>query len=69
MEEQKTAIDIREKIMEKMRSEGRTLQWLSNETGIKYATLHSCVKRMLFALSQENLDKIQTALGTIFNQE
>lgn len=68
MDEQKTAIDVREKIMGKMNMEGRSLQWLSNKTGIKYATLHSCVSRRLFALTPENLSKINEALGTTFAQ-
>lgn len=68
MEEEVTTTDVRQIIMNKMDREGRTLQWLSNETGINYNTLHSCIKRLLFSLSQENLEKINKALGTTYEQ-
>lgn len=68
MEDEKLVEDIREVIMNKMDAEGRTLQWLSDKTTINYNTLHSCIKRKLFSLSLENLEKINEALGTSFQQ-
>lgn len=58
--------DVRELIMVKMDNEGRTIQWLSDKTGINYNTLHSLIKRKLFSMSQENLNKINEALGENF---
>lgn len=69
MAKEKIAEDVRQIIMNKMDSEGRTLQWLANETDINYNTLHSCIKRLLFSLSQENLEKINKALETDFTLE
>tara|TARA_R110000868_G_scaffold106444_3_gene291933 strand:- start:1827 stop:2036 length:210 start_codon:yes stop_codon:yes gene_type:complete len=68
MAKEKVIDDVRDVIMEKMNSEGRVLTWLSNTTEISYDTLNSCLKRKLFSLSQENLEKINKALGTSFQQ-
>ncbi len=68
MAKEKVIDDVRDVIMEKMNSEGRVLTWLSNTTKISYDTLNSCLKRKLFSLSQENLEKINKALGTSFQQ-
>jgi len=69
MAKPKEIVDIRASIMDKMVKEGRTLQWLSKETGINYNTLHSCLRRQLFTLSKENLDKINNALISDFKFE
>ena len=66
MAKEKVALDVRELIDTKMTDEGRTLQWLSDKTEINYNTLHSCIKRKLFTLSTENLEKINEALGTTY---
>jgi len=66
MAKEKVVEDVRDTIMNKMDNEGRSLTWLSNKTDINYNTLHSCISRKLFTLSQENLDKINEALGTNF---
>jgi len=66
MAKEKIATDVRETIMNKMDNEGRSLVWLAEKTGINYNTLHSCIKRKLFTLSEENLEKINKALGTDF---
>lgn len=66
MPKEKVVADPRELIMNKMEEEGRTLTWLAEKTEINYNTLHSCIKRKLFTLSQDNLDKINEALGTNF---
>ena len=68
MAKEKILTDVRDVIMEKMNSEGRVLTWLSNTTGIPYDTLNSCLKRKLFSLNDENLVKINEALGTSFEQ-
>ena len=66
MAKEKIATDVRDVIMEKMNNEGRVLTWLSETTKIPYDTLNSCLKRKLFSLSDENLAKINLALGTDF---
>lgn len=66
MAKEKVITDARDAIMNKMDSEGRTLTWLQEKTDINYQTLHSCLRRKLFALSDENLKKINKALGTDF---
>lgn len=64
MGKSKIAIDTRDVISKKMEDEGRTLVWLAAKTGYNYNTLHSCIKRKLFNLSQEMLDKCNKALET-----
>jgi lambda repressor-like predicted transcriptional regulator len=62
----KTVEDVRDLIMEKMTKEGRMLTWLSDVSGINYNTLHSCIVRKLFSLSEESLAAINKALNTDF---
>lgn len=69
MAKTKELTDVRDIILHRMKSEGRTLAWLSRFTGISYDTLFSCLKNKMFNLSQENLDKINEALGTDFTLE
>lgn len=66
MAKEKVLTDVRDIIMHKMNSEGRVLTWLQEKTKIPYDTLYSCLKKKLFSLSQENLSKINQALGTNF---
>lgn len=66
MAKEKVAEDVRDIIMNKMEEEGRTIVWLADRTKINYNSLHSCIKRKLFNISQEYLDKINEALGTNF---
>ena len=67
MAKEKVVEDVRDTIMNKMEGEGRSLKWLSDKTEINYNTLHSCISRKLFTLSQENLDKINEALETDYS--
>lgn len=62
----KELTDIRDVIKKRMIDEGRKLTWLSQITGIPYDTLNSCIKKKLFNLSEDNLSKINKALGTDF---
>ena len=66
MAKEKVLTDVRDIIMDKMNSEGRVLTWLSKETAISYDTLYSCLKKKFFSLSEDNLLKINEALGTTF---
>lgn len=66
MAKTKELTDIRDIIKKRMIDEGRKLTWLSTITGIPYDTLNSCIKKKLFSLSDENLKKINQALGTDF---
>lgn len=67
MAKEKVISDVREIINNKMDSEGRALSWLAEKTGINYNTLYSCIKRRIFPLSQDNLDKINKALETDYS--
>lgn len=64
MAKTKQLTDVRDVILHRMETKGQSLTWLSDTTGIPYGTIISCLKRKLFSLSQENLDKINTALET-----
>lgn len=66
MAKEKVVEDVRDSIMNKMEDEGRSLMWLAAKIDVNYNTLHSCIRRKLFTLSQENLDKINEALETDF---
>lgn len=66
MAKEKVLEDVRDVIIQKMNNEGRVLTWLSKTTGIPYDTLHSCLKDKKFNLNEDNLAKINTALGTDF---
>ncbi len=59
-------VDARDQIMAKMTAEGRTLKWLSTMVEINYNTLYFLLVRKQIKLSQENLDKINSALETDF---
>ena len=66
MPKEKVLTDVRDVIMDKMKQEGRVLTWLAEKTGISYDTLYPCLKKKLFSLSEENLEKINDALKTSF---
>lgn len=66
MAKTKELTDVRDIILQRMSSEGRSLTWLSMATEISYNTLISCLKKKLFSLSEANLSKINKALGTDF---
>lgn len=68
MAKETTLIDVRVLVREKMKRDGRSFTWLSKETKIPYDTLNGCIKRKLFSLSDSNLEKINKALGTTFEQ-
>ena len=68
MSKEKVISDVRDLVIEKMKSDGRTFVWLSEATSIPYDTLNGCIKRKLFSLSDDNLAKINDVLGTDFKQ-
>lgn len=59
-------IDVRDLIVNKLTELERNLHWLHKKTEIPYGTLYSMFTQRLFQVSQDNLDKINTALGTDF---
>lgn len=67
MSKTKQATDVRDVILERMESKGQNLTWLSEITEIPYGTIISCLKRKLFSLNQDNLDKINKALETDYS--
>lgn len=66
MAKEKVLTDVRDIILDRMKKEGRVLTWLAKEADISYDTLYSCLKSKLFNLSEDNLAKINKALGTSF---
>jgi predicted transcriptional regulator len=58
--------DIRDDIMNHLKSIERPMSWLSNKAEIPYATLYSVFKQKNFKISDKNLDKINKVLGTDF---
>lgn len=58
--------DLRDTIKDHLSEIERDWAWLSRKTGISYATIYSCFVQRLFKVSDENLEKINTALGTSF---
>jgi hypothetical protein len=63
----KQKADPRELIIKKLEEEERTLAWLSRKTGIPYGTLYTCFVHKVYQVSEDNLIKINTALGTDFS--
>lgn len=66
MAKTKELTDIRDIVMKRMEDEGRSLTWLAAKTKISYNTIISCLSKKLFSLSEQNLAKINEALGTNF---
>jgi lambda repressor-like predicted transcriptional regulator len=64
MAKQKIVIDVRETIYNKLKTEGRTLAWLSKQTGINYNALYSCLCRKMFEITPDYLKLINEALKT-----
>ena len=62
----KEEIDVRDSIQDYLKNEERDLAWLQRKTQISYGTLYSCFVQRLFKLNDENLKKINDALGVDF---
>jgi len=59
-------VDVRDTILDYIKSEERSLAWLSRGTGIKYNTMYSIFVHKIIQLSVENLGKINAFLGKNF---
>ena len=59
-------IDVRDKIVQHLKDDDRSLLWLHEKTKIPYGTIYSCLTQRLFKLSEENLNKISEVLGVDF---
>ena len=67
-------LDVRDKIVAHLKNDDRSLRWMcgkiteayGEKNSIPYATLYSCLHQKLFKISEENLVKINTVLGTNF---
>lgn len=66
MSKELVATDVRDLITEHLKNDDRSLMWLSEKTKIAYGTLYSCFTERRFSLNAENLQKINTVLGTSF---
>ncbi len=58
--------DVRDEIIEYLEKEERGLAWLGRQASIPYSTIFANFKYRIFKLSDENLLKINNALGTDF---
>ena len=66
MEKEIMEIDVRDKIVQHLKDDDRSLLWLHEKTKIPYGTIYSCLTQRLFKLSEENLNKISEVLGVDF---
>jgi predicted transcriptional regulator len=64
--EKQTTLDARDAVLLHLEEIERNLSWLSEKTQIPYPTLYSVFKQKHFALSEKNLEKINSVLGTDF---
>ena len=56
-------MDVRDTIMDKLKSEERSMAWLSKKTGIGYYTVYQILKQKTTKLSPERLYLIKKALN------
>lgn len=59
-------IDIRDKINDEIKVQGRKLTWLADTVEINYNTLYSIIVQKTITLTDETREKINDALGTDF---
>ena len=64
----KEKVDVRDVILVHLESIERNLHWLSKKIHANYNTMHSVFKQKVMQLSDENLEKINEALGTKFKK-
>jgi hypothetical protein len=64
----KEIIDVRDSILKHLEDDHRNLKYLSIVTDIPYGTLYSCFIQRTFGLTDENLEKINTALDKNFKK-
>lgn len=64
----KEKIDVRDTILAHLEEIERNLHWLSKKTLLNYNTMHTIFKQKVMQLSDENLEKINEALGTKFKK-
>ena len=58
--------DVRDDILQYLKEIERPLAYLSDKADIPYSSVYSIFKQRTFSLSQENLDKINTAFTKDF---
>lgn len=66
MQKEILEVDNRDQILEALKDDRRSIQWLSDMTDIPYMTLYSCLSQRNFKVSEKNLKKINEILGTDF---
>lgn len=62
----KEMTDVRDKILDKLKTEERNLAWLHRKTGLSYSTLYSIFIHRIMDLNQERLELINKAMGAKF---
>lgn len=60
------SVDTKTLILEKLKTEERSLKWLSRKTGINYNTLYGIMAYPHLTFSKDKIDKINEVLGTNF---
>jgi hypothetical protein len=61
--------DVRDEILAHLKEIQRPLAWITEEnTGIPYSAIYAMFKQKTYTVSEENLKKINTFLGTDFKQ-
>ena len=58
--------DVRDEILEYLKSIERPMVWLATKADINYSTVYSVLRQRTFNFSEENINKINAALGTNF---
>lgn len=63
---EKTIEDVRDKILEHLKEDDRTLKWVSDKTNQPYSSLYAIFIHKTVKLSKGRLDLINNLLGTKF---
>lgn len=61
--------NVKDLILLELEHQERPLAWLSRKSGIKYGTLYGILIHRIMNLSDDNLAKINKAMGTDFTND
>jgi hypothetical protein len=61
--------NVKDLILHHLEEEERPLAWLSRKTEIPYPTLYSIFVQRIMNLSDDNLAKVNKAMGTDFSND
>ena len=60
------AKDVRDDIIEHLKTEERSMRWLAGKIEVNYTSLYNSIVRKWYKLSDDNLTKINKFFGTKF---